>query len=127
MFEVYQYLGKKYMPGQGDVEVTWSWLCKDIQTGNMVILKESKDWGYCSPNLSQLKADILEGNSSASYFYCSKKEVKNCIGCFDTRKSCKHCEDLELCKTIYNKEKTVIATLEQPITANMVKNQGFSL
>lgn len=122
--EVYQYLGKDTVGGQGDIEITWKWLCRDSK--KMVIVSECKTWGYCSPDLQKFREEIIEGKEFADYFFTNICEVKNCIGDKDSRKSCKRCDDYERCSKI-NKDRTVLADVNLPITANMIREGKFNL
>lgn len=66
-YEVYAYLGKEYMPGQGNIDVVWKFLCKNLENGKFYIVEEMKTWGYSNPDMTELKNDILTQN--VVYFY----------------------------------------------------------
>ena len=100
--EVYSFLGRNIMPGQGDIEVSWKWLCKDLATNKFIIITETKTWGYCSPDFDKLKKDILEGERFADYFYSREEESSPAYG-------------------------TPIGVVSCPVTYNMVKEGLHSL
>lgn len=125
-YKVIDYLGMKYIPGQGDIEVNWKWLCKDLDKDTFVIVEEFKNWGYSSPELNKLEQNILEADSNSEYFNVKENEVNKCVGQSNTPEECSKCKDYNLCKSI-NFSQNEIAVVGLPVTSAMVRLGKFSI